>query len=375
MEEMIICPECGKGFKNIVIHLFYKHGLNLEEFKEKYPDFGRTQVIQAPREKKFCPYCNNGILYTPTGLGTHISYIHKGTHYGSAVADRDKTKKGYTCPICNRVCKNLSQHIELTHHLAWEEFVGKYNWQLDKAYFSEEHKQTLSENKVKFYGTDRGLEWRKQNSERISGDGNYAKLQVVREKISKAKQGVLAENSFIGRGILIMFMYNGKKYTCRSLMEFLVTWELLEHKIDFLYEKKNFFYQDEQGVRRLYKSDFCIGDIIYELKSYTTHSIMHGLYTEYEKYQRVTKVVNAAGFFFCVVNYDMMMDELNIGRKKEPYYAEIIRGLLDSGDIVKINYKDYGRKGRGFLKKYDLEHYGQVQTWELIDGKHRMATN
>ena len=96
----------------------------------------------------------------------------------------------WKCPICDHRIKDMGAHVIKAHQLTWESFVSKYNWQGSKIFFDDHHKQSLSENKVRFYkDTDRGKQLKKLASVKYSGKNNPACTDEVRKKLSASRLG------------------------------------------------------------------------------------------------------------------------------------------------------------------------------------------
>jgi hypothetical protein len=348
---LIRCPECGLKMKNLKMHLFYKHNLNMDQFREKYPNFGKTQIVII-QEKKQCPICLDSKLYAPNALGTHISYIHNNIERGNlknkTEADKKKEpKEGYICPICMKKKKNLSQHVEIFHKIKWDDFIITYNWKFDKSYFSNSHKKCLSINKKNFYNnTIRGQELKEQQSIKISGENNPTCKLDVRQKISDSRKGKvdsrtdshkekMSKSSAIkmwvqegGYGLFIRFMYNDIVYFCRSFEEFKVIYTLLINNINFICNTTVIKYQTN-GKFKYYVPDIIIDNNYIEVKRASSIEIQK--YYEIEKYIGVKQILNSLNKNFNIFSYELFCNHLNLKiHINEFFYIELNKLFKES---------------------------------------------
>lgn len=354
--DLVKCPECGLEMKNLKMHLFYKHNLNMDQFREKYPEFGKTQIHTA-RIKVCCPYCTDGKLYTPNGLGTHISYIHNNIERGDPgnkieAKKKKEPKEGYICPICDRKCRNLSQHIEITHRIKWDDFAIDYNWNLDKAYFSDSHKECLSANKQNFYdNTTRGQECKDEQSIRSSGENNPACRLDVRQKISDSRikdgctmtdQGrenvsyssaLKMETQEGGFGLFLRFVYNDKIYFCRSFEEFKIIYTLLINNIEFISNKTRIKYQLE-GRFKNYVPDLIIDNSYIEIKRASLEGIKK--YYNEEKYVNIQAVLSNLNKSFSILSYEAFCEELKLQIHVNEYFYIELQKLFKDGKLERV---------------------------------------
>jgi predicted transcriptional regulator len=354
--ELIKCPECGLEMKNLKMHLFYKHNLNIDKFREKYPEFGKTQIV-VKHEKKQCPICLDSKLYAPNALGTHMSYIHNNIERGNPenkikAEKRRETKEGYICPICNKKYRNLSQHIEITHKIKWEDFIISYNWEFDKAYFSDSHKNNLSVNKQYFYdNTSRGQECKIEQSIRSSGENNPACKLEVRQKISdsrkkngctmtdQGKENVSYSSALKmqtqegGYGLFLRFIYNDKIYFCRSFEEFKIIYTLLINDIEFISNKTIIKYQIN-GKFKNYVPDLIINDTYIEIK----RESFEGIQNQYnkEKYINIKSLLNSLNKNFNIFNYELFCKYLELQSHVNEYFYIELHTLFKNNKLERV---------------------------------------
>lgn len=333
-EKDIFCMICGEKLDNVVQHVFYKHGMTLNEYKKLYPN---AKLHKDNREKKIlnCPYCNR-IYYYNNCLALHIKKEHN-EHY----VKKTKNKDGITCEICNKKFINFSQHVELTHNMKFDDYSVKFNYSGLKTYVTEDHKNNLSKNKLIFYNeTKRGEELKKEASEKFSGKNNIACREDVRAKISKS--AIERKDNFkrASRGIHVHFTYNNKEHRTRSFIEFKVLITLLENNISFDYEKERIYYIDNTGKSRYYYPDLKIGDVYYEIKTKDNECINE------EKYRIIFSQLKDAGKTIKMLSPESLAKDLNISLNKEDYYCEFAKKLLVDDKIRFIWYPTHHKKSR-----------------------------
>lgn len=352
--DLIECPECGLKMKNLKMHLFYKHNLNMSQFREKYPEFGVTQ-LHTPREKIKCPFCNNGKLYTPNGLGTHISYIHNNTERGNPenkikAEKRKEAKEGYICPICNKKYKNLSQHVEITHKISWEDFIVEYNWAEGKAFFSEEHKKNLSLQKTDFYNDpEEGYNRRNEQSIRSSNQRHSRKtkeyLSILAAERYKNKD-IYSEGCYQNRGIIVKYKDNLYK----SMEEFKICLLLENNNIVFSYENESICYKTKDQVIHNYTPDFVINDLYFEVKVDANKVD----YLKEHKYSECKNIIESLGNTFFIGGLKDIAKFFNIPILRNFEFISICKKLLDEDQIV---LRKFDKKGNfSFFKKLDANY-------------------
>jgi len=345
--QQIECPICHQKMKNLKMHLFYKHKMRMDEFHSQYPNFGPTQITVTQKKQK-CQYCNDDKLYSPSGLGTHIAYIHKNIKRNDP---KNKTKKyikkeGYLCPICGLVFKNFSQHVELTHKLEWDKFVKKYNWVDDKAFVSHKHRQNLSINKKEFYQTEKGKKLRRQQSIQTSGQGNMIYLPGVRDKISAAAANRLITNNNTNINIGIHSLYKNLHF--RSKQELKIALLFDENDISFEYESKCFTYVDELQQKRRYVPDFFVKDFVIEVKSNYAQQDEH-------KYQQISKQFGDKFIFGTPIDIANFFKLKKRDMLIQSFFIEKCKTLLKNKQIV---FKQYRADGNfAFFKLLDKNYY------------------
>jgi len=382
---MIECPYCKNLYSNIKTHIFYKHGKSYEDFKREFPNFGKTQETVSYWDGIYykCEFCKNvGKTKRKSMLLNHYKKYHYNELNESQKIEVDKYVESknkldlnelITCPICERKVRMFKQHIERGHCLNWNKFCEDYNFDKNlKCIITKNHKNQLSINKKLFYQSEIGLDQRKHLSKKFSGNGNFAKLKYVREKISKSMLSNNRTNQQLGSfGLIVNFIYNNQEYFCRSFVEFRILFALLENNIPFEYEKNRFLYELDSGLKRIYISDLKINDHIYEIKAFSGVNIEEGKFKGFDVYNKnIRIIIEKSGFSFKIVNYSMLMDELNLEKNPDFYYANKIKEMLEKNEIKKLQFLVFSRSKlkSNFFKKYniDIEKYACVNYKEFI---------
>lgn len=350
---MIECPLCHEKFKSLNTHIFYKHKLSIDDFKKLYPDHP-LQINKGWGLAEECPYCQDGKLFKHPGLEVHIAYKHKG------IIRKDPKNKnkheiipeeGYICPICNKKKKNLSQHIEISHKILWDDFVKQYNWTEGKTFFSKKHKLNLSINKKKFYNeTVEGAELKKIQSIKYSGDNNVAKRKDVREKISKSAINNLKKHNdlitdYTPYTFGIRVKYKGILY--KSLNEFYAVLFFEKYDINFSYETKVVVYQDENNITRHYLIDFIVDNYAVEIKeAYTSIN-----YEQQLKYKIAKEILEKEGLSFFICDFVNLADLFNKPRILPLEFKNICRKLIQESGV--IFQKSSKHNNYAFFKELD----------------------
>jgi len=353
---MIVCLLCNKKLKSLLTHVFYAHGLSVDEFKKLYPGH-RLHTETKDKTPKECLYCNDGKLYVEPGLSVHIAYKHKNVKYRDPKnKDKHQTapKAGFICPICNKLKKNFSQHIELYHKIAWDEFVVKYNWTKGKSYFSKEHKENLSVNKKKFYNeTTAGAELKKAQSIKNSGENNPARREDVRRKISKKAierlqaQSYSLDDAFVHKqGINVE--YKGIIY--KSLSEFQAVLCFEKYNFMFSYEDKVITYTDVDSKVRSYLVDFVVGKYVIEMKpEYQADD-----YKDEFKYKSAEKLLQKEGFTYYVCDPTCLHTVFDKPRILPFEFKNICKDLLKNNKVK--FFKKSKIHNYSFFKELDSEY-------------------
>ena len=352
-EKELVCPICGFRGKSLKMHLRYKHNMSMEEFRKEFPGFGKTQITPVREKDQQCPYCDTAELFHPVGLGYHIKKHHP-EHYVTA-KERSSCKEGYSCPVCNKVVRNIEQHITLGHKIPWDVFVEKYQWKGGKAYVSEAHKLALSKQKRAYYASDEGLVRKRKQRALMKGENNISKRRDVRQKLSlnaakRSSSGTYTSSNF---RIGIHSLYKGLHL--KSLQELLAVFFLEDNAIAFEYEKHFLLWKDEEGINRIYTPDFKIGDTFYEVK----HA--NDIPKQGNKYARIKKglledvkldVVSPDLLAAAMVDKGIVTEEsINEDAFITSVFKERCKQLLMNGDI---RFKQYSKRGRfRFLEELD----------------------
>lgn len=336
MSDYIVCPLCNKKLKSLAMHLRYKHNMTKEDFLKLYPGWDIFQIPNLLNQEGYiCEICGKR-FNTPASLGTHKTYIHGHCKYGTHnIADeKNKKEEGVECLICHKVYTNIKQHVELTHKITWDEYCCKYSYNGTAKYVYEKTRKLLSQNKKDFYLSERGEIWKRNNGIRVAGDKNPAKRKDIREKISKSR--IKNKNKgFQGYGIRIYFNYNGREFKCRSFNEFKAIVLLLMNNIQFDYEKLNIFYNYKNAIH-LHITDILVGRNIYEIKAASNRAIELNRFKDSEKYNVIRNICQQQGYKYKVVNIDLLSKELNIDKRNEKYFKDIIFNFLKEGIIYRI---------------------------------------
>lgn len=334
--NLVVCPICKDKFGSLMMHIIYKHNLRVDEFKLKYKDC----ILQSPRVYKpiVCKFCNT-IFYSPCGLAVHIKRFHKNEF----IKNNTNNVIGFTCLICKRKTPNLSQHVELTHKISWDEYVNKTGYHGPKKWFSEDTKKILSENKLVYYKSPKGVEYKKIQSKKFLGNKNVACRPEVRKKISdnaikRLKDG---SNKFFdcGYGIRFDFEYNGVIYNVRSFEEFKCLWTLLINNIKFKYEPIQVAYNINGKVKN-YLVDLIIDKKYIEIKG------MYGNTLEKiktcAKYNAIRTMFENLNKKFFIVNYNGLCEMFNIDKlSNDEIIVEIQKLLLDNKCKIKYTLFDW----------------------------------
>lgn len=350
-QELIECPICNKKLKSLTSHIPFIHKMSIEEFRKRYPEIKRIQ-LNLVREKEIkCQYCDR-VFKRMNSLQYHIKLIHPDHFklFEYSLIDEKKLE----CKVCNKKFSSLYNHVLLSHHLSWEEYCKKFNWDSNtRSIFSQTHNCSLSANKKRFYKTEQGKKWKEQASEKYLGENNPAKRADVRSKISVAAalRFQKEKNRYNNYGISTSFFYNGKRYYSRSFEEFKVLYLLLKNDIDFEYERKIIKYKDENGNIRNYVLDFLINDKYIELKC-DKNSIN---YHQIHKYKEINNILNKINKKLFIWDFDDFCNNLHLNKpeKEEPY--QFLKNLLDS-DMAKVTYVIGKNRKSTILKKVD-ENY------------------
>lgn len=339
--QKLICPLCGEKRDGLLQHLMYEHRLTRNEIKKKYPTL-KLQNDNRKKENLICEHCGKLFSYQ-TNLKTHIKKIHP-EFYVEKKEEKQNIKR-LECKICKKKIANLSQHIFLTHNIEWDDYCKKYNYSGPKMIMSEKHKQSLSEQKLKFYKSERGIKWREWNSERYSGENNPACKPETKKKISDSaiKRTQESNNPFFSNsfGIQFNFQYNNVKYRTRSFEEFKCVFTLLENNITFKYENFVLKYRNEKNEEKNYLIDLFINDTYVEIKGDSEKNILK-MY-ENCKYKEAKRNLNNYDKKYYIFNYNLMCEYLNIKEISNKEIYKKIKILLDN-DNCKITQVVINRK-------------------------------
>lgn len=252
------CSRCNKTFKRLSglqTHLIKTHK---ESILTKKDILAEEEFNKDPHT---CNICNRSFKNL-RGLSVHQRTIHKDIFTESKrqirLAENNKLKKGFECPICHNYYCNLSDHVRCIHNIEWDDFCIQYNWKDGRACFSEEHRKNLSKNKKAFYQTSRGKELRNKQSmlNTVSSIDDSCQLKTCLDAAAAANRGYSFH--WIDKST--------SKYTCaRSFEEYVCRFYLDYYNIDYEYEPRYILYQIN-GVTKRYIPDIKIGNTFYEIK-------------------------------------------------------------------------------------------------------------
>lgn len=402
---MIECPYCNKKFKSLIRHLPTIHGVFLDDFKKQFPlvplheiepsETSASSVTKQIKESLLtsqglyrCPDCSRefkswgGItthyqemhhkslnpatrgkrnderfkcpecgkyLKDSRGLSVHLAMIHNKKKVPASLT----RSEGYKCPMCNGVYQGLSDHVKLAHYMSWEEFVKEYSWTQGTRYISNSYKENLSIQKKSFYKTERGLEYKRIQSERNLGDKNPAKTKEVRAKISKAQ----AKNFVKGSDDVFTFSYGfhwkeeGKWRHCRSFNEFIILRYFNQLGVKYSYEPFLVEYFDKDGVKKNYIPDVVIGKILYEIK------ISRKEFLSQEKYEYIKESLKGSEYSLEPLVPSELKDKFGKRFFSPLEQKEMLRKRFYSDDSLFIVYQGVKQGKGGVLKATFQEGY------------------
>lgn len=281
------------------------------------------------------------------------------------------------CPICNIHFKDMQAHIRKSHDIDdWEAFVNQFNYKYSPVYFSANHCERLSKNKIHFYNeTEEGIKQRKEYLHfRYSGQNNPACRDDVRLKIAKARRASRGKGSaklrqrhseissevakhnvnMMSFGYIFWTMIDGHEVRFRSKAEYLVKTMLDYYDISFLYEPDKIVYFDEdKGYERTYLPDFVIDGIFYEVKSSQSEFDLDSKY----KYIQKSIALNMLAELKLVAP-ETFLDVLGIPesiQKTQSFFVDIVLDDIRRGRCKLIvpphENRKYFTSGLSFLHK------------------------
>lgn len=291
-KDFIECPYCGRKLQDLSRHLLVIHNVDTKDFRLNNP-ITPLKVVKVKYSNYTCGVCDKHFK-TLNGLSSH--YRIKHPEYYDKIKHVN-TKIHYTCPICNKQFNDIRQHVSYKHSLTWEDFCRDYNWSTkDSKYINDLYRKHLSENKRSFYKSDRGILWRKKQSDYFSKN-NPGKLYHVRNKISKLAINHINDNKFFNNswGIRISDSVITKGKFVRSFEEFKILYTLYKNNIEFEYEPESFEYYDGDVVKN-YLPDLKIGDDYYEIKC-TTRNIPYSVLHKCSSIGKSVQIVTSKDLF------------------------------------------------------------------------------
>lgn len=339
--DPIPCPYCGELLYDLSRHITVVHNKTLRQFHLEFPTTPLTSLRKATAQDLNCEICGKSFKFKNV-LGKHIKDCHPEVFNANRQKENEeyrlKYKDTHTCPICNQKKFNLIQHVHIKHKMDWDEFCKVYNWDVnDTCIMTDTHKEKLSENKLKFYQSDRGLKLRKKHRQDFSCQNNPACKPEARLKISQNAIKRMNENPFFSRsyGIKFEFNYRDNHYSVRSFEELKTLLALLINKIDFEYESCQETYDTPEG-KKTYLPDFIINGSVFELKSSASGYYEKGKMLD--KYEFIQEHYRKKGISFYIVSYNTLKKLFNLKINYNIY--ELCKDMLDS-DNMKITHINF----------------------------------
>lgn len=335
------CPDCNREFKS--------WGGITTHYQEAHHKPLNPATRGARNDERFkCPECGK-YLKDDRGLKVHLAMSHNIKKVPTSLT----RSEGYKCPICGGVYQGLSDHVKLTHRMSWEEFVKEYSWTQGTRYISDSYKENLSIQKKSFYNTERGLEYRRLQSEWYSGDKNPARSKEVRAKISKAQ----AKNFVKGSDNVFTFSYgihwkeDGKWRYCRSLNEFMVMEYFNQLGVKYSYEPFLVEYFDRNGAKKNYIPDIVIGKTLYEIKTSRKEFLSK------EKYKYIKNSLEGSEYSLEPLIPSELKDKFGKRFFSPLEQKEMLRKRFYSDDSLFIVYQGVRQGKGGILKATFQEGY------------------
>lgn len=131
--DKIICKICGRKFKHLGSHIYHKHGLKANDYKEKFGlPHNFALISREVKKKKQEAYLKHYKKYTDNLFTTKaLKNRFKGgksqgktyfSRYSKEIATKNikshnKSRKWKKCPVCNKKYKHLDSHLFNKHKL------------------------------------------------------------------------------------------------------------------------------------------------------------------------------------------------------------------------------------------------------------------
>jgi len=133
----VICPICGKEYKQLIAQHIFKHGLTIEEFKLKFPDFylgspgiestrKEKMVLQYEKDNIRCKHCNKLITSPNRKHRIFCSTLCKATYYSfnkELVQTKGKHFKKICC-ACNKEYKAFRDNSKFCSNKCQQEYIN-----------------------------------------------------------------------------------------------------------------------------------------------------------------------------------------------------------------------------------------------------------
>lgn len=358
---MIECPYCKKKYMSLITHIFYKHNKTIEQFKIDFPDIKKVHSEKGYKNNLVCEYC--GKKYAKNGY--LLKHYYKEHHNiindnlklkYSEYKDKRKQIGNVKCLICGKKYNFISQHIERTHQINWDVYCKKFNYNGDKIFITDNHRKHLSENKIIFYDSERGLKLRYEQSKLYSGNNNPTCKKKVREKISNSaclntKNNV---NNFNRRGLIIQFLYNNIIYNVRSFEEFKIIYTLLLKNETFKYEKIVIKYR-ENNIIKSYLLDLEYKNYYIEIKGDLEKRLKYNIEFDctFSKYKNINTELRKINKELKIMNYDMFCREFGFKKETETFFVIELKKLMQN-EIFHIKW--YSNKKSRIISKIDRNY-------------------
>lgn len=318
--DKIKCPICGVFLKSLNSHIVHIHKMTLTQFKELYPNYP-IHVDSRKKLKLECQYCGKKFSLK-NGLQLHIKKLHP-QHYCKLTGEGSDGH--LQCKICGKKTDVLYNHISLKHNISWQQYCQEYG-QSAKAFFTQKHIKSLSQNKKIFYQSDRGYQLKLKQRQMYSGQNNPAKRRQARSKISAAAAKRIARGDikYNRMGINIHFEMDGQLYNVRSFQQFKTVYTLIKNNVQFEYQKRIVNYQDQNGIVRHYILDFTINGDPVQLKCDTKKVDYLSIF----KYKTVSDILAKLGEQFSVLSYQQICDRYGLIKPLSSQFYDTLKYLL-----------------------------------------------
>lgn len=338
-EELLTCPICGLGVKNLVSHLRRSHDNSLKDraaVEARFPELkgSKMQITKFDKSKEYvCEICGR-VYHRKNDIQNHIRTSHPESYQKTIKT----TQPQLTCPICNKSVGNLRQHVRESHELKWDDFCSQYNW--DKTLVkivTDEYRKKLSDNKKKYYASESGQERKRKQSKYWKENNPVYNPEMLSKSIyNRTKNGKLLVIAGDLRGIKVQC----DGLTFRSFTEFEFYVLCLKYKFDVIYEPNNYcvkWFNEDKKFLTTYLPDFYIEGVgLIELK----HDKYFAKKSKgQQKYIKVSKVYDKMKIPFGITCPDDFFRARNIELdfNDTQYIKEFIKSKHEANKITIIS--------------------------------------